>query len=169
MLICQWWPEIFPWHGINTSKQGKGGGKDSISVLSKVLCVLLWLSVTGCSVGPLTLPLCVQLCRVARRPVECRTVLPLSLVAGGLGRWSQRNEYQEDAAATWGLKQCALKSGVLLCLFKVRMSEFIYAQHLSTIFWLAAWKNKKDSADTEELSMNINLYNNNFSSRHVLI
>lgn len=165
MLICQWWPEIVPWHGMNMSKQGKGGGKDSISALPKVLCVLLWLSVTGCFVGPLTLPLCVQLCRVARRPVECRTVLLLSLMACGLGRWSRPNEYQEDAAATRGLKQCALESGALLCLSKVRMAEFIYAQHLSTINQLAVWTNEKDSADTEELSEKINLHNNNFSSR----
>lgn len=105
-----------------------------------------------------------QLRRVARRPVECRTVLLLSLVAGGLGRWSQRNEYQEDTVATRGLKQCALESGVLLRLSKVRMTEFIYAQHRSTIHQLAAWTNEKDDADTE----NINVHNHNISSRNVL-
>lgn len=110
-----------------------------------------------------------QLCHVARRPVECRTVLLLSLVAGGLGRWSQRNEHQEDTVAARGLKQCALESGVLLCLSKVRVTEFTYARHRSTICQLAAWTHEKDDADTEELSENINVRNHNFSSRYVLV
>lgn len=45
------------------------------------------------------------------------------------------------------------------------MTEFISAQHLSTIYQLAAWTNEKDNANTEELTENINLHNNNFSWR----
>lgn len=122
---------------------------------------------TGYSVPapPLTLPLCVQLCHVARRPVECRTLLLLSLVAGGLGRWSQRNDYQEDTVAARGLKQCASESGALLCLSKVRLTEFTYARRRSTVYQLAAWTNEKDDADTDELSENISMRNHNVSSR----
>lgn len=88
--------------------------------------------------GPLALPFCVQLCRVARRPVKCRTVLPLSLVAGGLSRWSQQNKYQEGAGATLGLIQCALESGAFLCLSKVKMTEFIDA-HLRIMSFFINW------------------------------
>lgn len=88
--------------------------------------------------GPLALPFCVQLCRVARRPVKCRTVLPLSLVAGGLSRWSQQNKYQEGAGATLRLIQCALESGAFLCLSKVKMTEFIDA-HLRIMSFFINW------------------------------
>lgn len=88
-------------------------------------------------VGPLTLPPSAHLCHIARRPVECRTVLPLSLVAGGLGRWSPRNEYQEDAAATRGLNN-VLWSLEYFCVYLKSqwLNSFMHKVFALFIYWL---------------------------------
>lgn len=65
----------------------------------------------------LVLPLhvCVQLCRVARRLVECRTVLPLLSWRVAWAGGASKNGYQEGAGATQGSVQCVLDS-VFVCL-----------------------------------------------------
>lgn len=52
---------------------------------------------------------------------------PAPLVAGGLGRWSQQNGYQEGPGARQGSTPCALES-VLVCMrfnFKVKTTFLV--------------------------------------------